>query len=159
MRIIPLTKGKLAIVDDNDYDWAMQWKWQVSSEGYAVRSAHDIKYGKKVRMHRALVNAPDGFEVDHINGNRLDNRRQNLRICTHKDNQRNMSKKRGASSIYKGVHWNSRDKRWIVKIKTNEKQVCVGRYKLEVEAAIAYNNAAKKIYGEFARLNQVGCGG
>ena len=103
---IPLTKGKFALIDDEDYDWLMQWKW-VYSNGYAFRwSKGGKKYRKGTFMHRMICNTSVGMLTDHINGNKLDNRRSNLRICTASDNQANRIKLHKTSSSFKGVSFN-----------------------------------------------------
>ena len=154
---IPLSQGKFAIVDDGDYDWLNQWKWCISSGGYAIRVQH-IGYfnGKKkqktFRMHRIIMNAPDDMDIDHINGNALDNRRCNLRICTISQNLCNQKKTRGKSK-YLGVDWHKIAKKWRAAIQINKKRYYLGCFISEIDAARAYNEAAKKLHGEFARLN------
>ena len=106
-------------------------------------------------MHRFLIDCPDDKDVDHINGDTLDNRLCNLRVCTRGQNNMNRVKKPNCSSIYKGVSWQKKIKRWVAKISINNKTVYIGTYTDEKEAARAYNKAAKKHFGEFARLNEV----
>lgn len=156
MKSIPLTHGKFAIVDDEDYEWLMQWKWQASEKGYATRTQW-VGNGKQKRisMHRLINKTPDGLETDHINGNRLDNRKCNLRTCTNAENQQNRRKKEGTTSVYKGVHWNSKDKRWYALIKHDGKTTYLGSFKNEIDAATTYNKAASEIHGEFARINNL----
>jgi len=156
MKFIPLTKGKFTIVDDKNYEWLNQWKWQIDSDGYAVRSV-SIKEeykGNKKRMHRVIMNTPEGMETDHINGNRLDNRRQNLRICTRAENVRNCKKHRDNHSGYKGVYWNKREKKWRASIRIGKQDIHLGYFKSTIEAARAYNKKAKKLFGKFARINK-----
>jgi hypothetical protein len=165
-KTIPLSKGKytstinrFTIVDSTDYDWLNQWRWSYSN-GYAIRSK---RIGKRTDnkqiyflMHRQILNAPIGKEVDHINGNKLDNRRCNLRLCSHKENLRNHQRKKiGCSSIYKGVCFVKRNKNWRVQIWVDYKAIWIGSFKTEKEAALAYNNAAIKYHKEFARLNEI----
>lgn len=90
---------------------------------------------------------------DHINGNRLDNRRENLRVCTQGENNRNKAKYRNKSSQYKGVSWDSTNKSWYAQIIINKKHYSLGHYRNELEAAKAYDEGAKKHHGEFARIN------
>lgn len=154
-RKIPLTQGKYTIVDDADYEWLSQYNWQVDSDGYAVRSARgeERSNGCKVRMARAIMKAPKGKQVDHINGDRLDNRRLNLRSCTNAENTRNGSHHRTNTSGYKGVYWNKREKKWRAHIRANNIHIHLGYFKSVIEGAKAYDVAAKKYFGEFARLN------
>lgn len=157
MTRINLTKGKYSIVDSRDYEFLNQWKWHYH-EGYACRTKHiGIYNGKRKRikifMHRLLIDIPEGMEVDHKNGNRADNRRWNLRICTRSQNNHNQKKTRGVSK-YKGVTWDKNRKLWSALIR-NGKVINLGRFELEIEAALAYNKAANKFFGKFARLNKV----
>jgi len=91
MKEMELTKGKVALVDDKDFEWLSQWKWSIFSIGYAGRT----EVYKTIYMHRVIANAPKGFVIDHLNGNIRDNRRCNLRICTHAENLHNNRRKRG----------------------------------------------------------------
>lgn len=114
------------------------------------------KNSKTVYLHRFLLNAESGQEVDHINGNGIDNRRNNLRICTHRQNQLNQKKRKNCISKFKGVSLKNdhgRKKSWIARIHVNGKTKILGYFLTEIEAALKYNDAAKKHYGEFAKLN------
>ena len=157
MKQIPLSQGKLAIVDDEDYDFLMQWKW-FYSRGYAVRSVYckkgDDGKPQTLWMHKILNNTPIGMQTDHINGDKTDNRKCNLRSVTSQQNLRNQAKG-GGSSKYKGVSWCPIAKKWRAYIKDNYKQFSLGKYLHEQDAANAYNNAAKKLHGGYARLNEV----
>jgi hypothetical protein len=150
---IPLTKGHVAIVDDEDYEYLNQWKW-CSATGYASRVSLDGGKRTEIRMHRLLVGAEKGQQVDHINRNRLDNRKSNLRICTPKENSRNSSKRKNAvSSVYKGVTKQPNSKRFICTMFVDGKRLYLGQYDEELDAAYYYNMNAKKYFGEFASLN------
>ncbi len=105
-------------------------------------------------MHNLIINTPDGMEADHINGNTLDNRRSNLRICTRGQNQRNRRGNLNGTSKYKGVSFKNENKKWVAQIGF-KKNMFIGYYKTEIEAALAYNEAAKKYHGKFARLNKI----
>lgn len=156
MKKIPLTQGKFAIVDDADFEWLSQYKWRIQNKrngNYYARCSMKLS-GKWVTqtMHRLIMNAEKGKDVDHINHNGLDNRRQNLRICTRKQNLQNI-RKRSKTSKFKGVSWSQSRHRWCASICVNQKRINLGRYKTEDEAAMAYDKAAKMYFGEFANLN------
>ncbi len=148
---VNLTQGKVALVDDEDYGFVMRWTWSLSAKGYAQEGHYHKQY-----MHRLLTQCPKGKQVDHINGDKLDNRRDNLRICTHGQNLCNqMPQQRKKTSIYKGVFLVKGAKTWTARIRKDRKNINLGRFQDEREAAIAYNAAAKIHHGEFARLNEV----
>ena len=159
MKEIQLTQGKVALVDDVDYEWLNQWKWHINSckcnKKYAVRSYKDNGKLILVYMHREILHTPKGIDTDHINGDGLDNRKSNLRACTHMDNichqKRTISPTK--SSRFKGVYWHKGDKLWRAKITVNRKIIYLKESKDETKAALAYNEAATKYFGEFAILN------
>jgi len=151
VRYIPLTQGKFAIVDAADYERVSRYKWCAVGPGdrvYACRNVH----GKTLSMHRFLMNPPEGMVVDHIDGNRLNNRRSNLRICTIRQNIWN-SRPKGKSSRYKGVCRDKSKKRWVVYVRHNDHNWYVGRFVSEIEAARAYDRKAAEVFGEYAWLN------
>ena len=153
MREIPLTQGKFAIVDDDDYEYLMQWKWYFD-RGYARRGV--CKNGKLTffLMHRVVAKTAKGLCTDHKNRNKLDNRKDNLRICNYSENAQNMMTKHG-NSRFKGVHFHRKDMVWQSYIKHNGKQVHLGSFDCEIEAAKAYNSAAQEFFGEFSCLNTI----
>ena len=110
--------------------------------------------GKVVHMHREIVSPPDGFVIDHANGNGIDNRRENIRICTISQNVQNSSRRSDNSSGFKGVGWH-KNKKWRVQIMVNGRVTHVGMFSDIVDAAKAYNDAAVKCFGEFAKLNEI----
>lgn len=154
MKEIKLARGMVSIVDDEDFEELSKHKWFYSN-GYAIRSITlKNKKQSKAGMHIAIMGKKEGFEIDHINGDRLDNRRENLRHVTHQQNIQNQKPSReGNSSRYKGVFWNKRDEKWRSLIKLDGKTYHLGCYKGERDAAIAYNEAAIRFFGEYARLN------
>jgi hypothetical protein len=157
-RRIPLTQGKFAIVDPEDYDRLAGYKWFAmrSRRGfYAIRMV-TTKNGrrKKIRMHRQILNAPADKLVDHINHNGLDNRRANLRIVTNMQNSWNKRKQKGDySSRYKGVSWARRIGKWHTEIYCNGSKIFIGYFDDQVAAAKAYDAKAADLYGEYASLN------
>ena len=154
MKEIKLTQGKTAIVDDEDFKELSKFKWYCN-HGYAVRCiALETGRQKTAWMHTAIMGEQKGLEIDHINGNPLDNRKENLRHVTHAQNQCN-SIARGGSSKYKGVCWKKERGKWFVQIQKNGKRCHLGYYKTEQDAAIAYNEAALIHFGAYARLNVI----
>lgn len=120
-KIIRLTQGKVTLVDDDDYEWLNQWKWQFAIN-YARRT--DYTNGKKnVFMHRIILDAPNDYRVDHINGDKLDNRRENLRLATFLENAQNSKIRKDNKSGYKGVHWHKASGKWAAKIRVNNRSI------------------------------------
>ncbi len=155
MKQIPLTQGKVAIVDDENFDWLNQWKWSVlkqphSKNWYAVRTAWNGNRWHTIRMHRLILEIPLGSECDHINHNGLDNRKSNLRICTHQENMRNMTRHKNSASGIKGVTWDKSKGKWLVQIQIDKKRKFFGRFVDKAKAIQKYNEMAKKHFGEFA---------
>lgn len=161
MKLIDLSTktypNTFAMVDDEDFDFLNQWKWYPDSGVYAARTVIQPRK-MKIFMHREIAGRIPGTDADHINGNTLDNRRENLRLCTHAENGRNRKKSRGkTSSQYKGVCWNKRERKYRAAIQINKKSKTLGLFRNEEEAALAYNRAAILYHGQFARLNPVNC--
>lgn len=159
MKEIALSQGLVAIVDDQDFEWLSEWKWCVLKRAncqHAVRRAPD----RYVYMHREIVNAKSGEEVDHANLNGLDNTRSNLRKASRGNNMHNVGKRKGeATSRFKGVCWSKRDRLWVAQSTVNYKNHRLGGFKHEIAAALAYDRFAREQHGAFARLNfQYGIG-
>lgn len=154
---IPLTQGYVALVDDEDYDRVNQFKWSAHVQShtvYAVRSLPRIN-GKQPfeRMHRFILDAPDGMEVDHKNGNGWDNTRANLRLATRAENRRNKRRSRNNTSAFIGVYWDKDRNKWRAKVNVNRKQMYAGLFDSPEEAARARDKLALELHGEFAMLN------
>lgn len=145
MKNILLTQSKSSFIDNDDYELLNSYKWSFNGL-YAVRKFN----GKTWYMHWDVIGKPQkGFEVDHINGNKLDNRRSNLRICRRNENSRNKTKQKNNTSGYKGVSWNRRDKKWVAYISINGKHIFLGSFNLAVDACNAYEKVAKELHGDF----------
>jgi hypothetical protein len=150
--------GYEVIISASDYERVMAYKWRkagIKRGTYFRRSYYDKEAGKKKEMflHRFLANCQHGKQiVDHISGNTLDNRQENLRICTITENNRNCHKNKRNTSGYKGVHWNKEKRKWKAAIKVNRKLIFLGLFDDLEEAYEAYVAASKKYHGEFGRL-------
>lgn len=145
-----------AIVDDADYEKLAHLRWYKAQSGYAGRMQKRDTQRRVQFMHHMIVARVPGKEIDHANGNRLDNRRSNLRLATRSQNNANRPMQvTGGASRYKGVCWRPHARAWKAYIKINKKQIHLGYYKVETEAALAYNRAAAELFGEYARPNEV----
>lgn len=155
---IPLTKGQFAIVDNEDYEALVKFKWRAYYDGwnwYAMRACRCpiVRQQHTIQMHRVVINAQQGQEVDHLNGNGLHNYKGNLRFCNRSQNNANRKKRCTCSSKYKGVYWNKIIGKWCVRIKHNQKSIWLGYYDNEIEVAQRYDYKAKELVGEFACTN------
>lgn len=153
MKEIKLTQGKVALVDDWEYETLSDYLWHADLKGkvyYAVRT------NPRAYMHHLLLPAISGYQVDHVDRNGLNNQKHNLRYCTYEQNQMNRRIQSGGTSRYKGVSWDKHKCKWEVNIRRKPRSVFLGYFKSEKEAALAYNCAALQYFGEFARLNIVG---
>jgi hypothetical protein len=153
-KTIPLTQGKVAIVDDEDYNKLIQFKWSArrdskSGTWYALHTYREGNGWKTILMHRKIVNASDGMDVDHENHNGLDNRKFNLRVCKHRYNCRNRRIQSNNTSDVAGVSWHKRDKKWMVYVRIDGKLKHFGYYSNLDEAIHVRHDAEKKYFGEF----------
>jgi hypothetical protein len=172
MKLIPLYKKdkiiNYALVDDKDFNWLNQHKWTISISGkrnsknkikkYAITILHKNGWHKKMLMHRLIYEkynlVPEKYLLDHKDGNGFNNQKENLRICTTSQNMQNKMKSELAlTSQYKGVYFCPSNKLWRSRIKSNYKEIVIGHFKEEKDAAIAYDIKAKELFGEFSRCN------
>lgn len=158
---LPLSRGYFAMIDAEDADRVSPWLWSVLER--PGRSSYVLRREKglgTVYLHRFLMNAPPGLQVDHVDGDGLNCRRGNMRLCTASQNQMNRANARSEkSSRYKGVFWSKHHRKWIAQIKLDYVGRCIGRFDSEDDAAMAYDAAARETFGAFARLNfpSMGC--
>ena len=154
MKEIKLTTGQCAIVDGKDFEWLNQWKW------YAVKTKYQFYAGRTLIlvgeqtmqfMHRLILSAEKGEEVDHINRNSLDNRRENIKICTRSENNRN--RQVFGTSKYRGVCWNKGSKKWASYLVTEYEKFYLGLFKEEKDASDAFNKKYKEIHGKMPPKN------
>lgn len=149
--------GRVMLVDDEDYEWLKDLKLTVASLEYAVIS----ETPKRQLVHRVIMQRLGhnlgGMVIDHANHDPLDNRRENLRICTRSQNAGNAIKQRRANktSKYKGVYWSKQRGKWNVSVQGNGEKHFLGSFDDETEAARAYNRAARELFGEFALINEL----
>jgi hypothetical protein len=153
MKRIPLTQGRFAIVDDEDFEMVSAWKWCMGAGGYASRYVRIGPVRIHVLMHRMILLPDPGSKVDHISGDKLDNRRANLRVCSVSENNCNQGCYRNNSSGYKGVDWCSRKRRWRAQIAKDGRHYSLGLFRDKSTAARVYDAAAREIHGAFASLN------
>ena len=158
MKQIPLSRGKFAIVDDKDFEWLNQWKWSLcestNSPAYANRSIKQNGKWHTISMHRKILGLTrgDGKETDHRNGNGLDNRRGNLRICSHSENVQNCHLIKNKFCKYQGVI-KKKTGCWLACIMKNYKNIYLGTHNSAKEAALAYDKKALELYGSDAHIN------
>ena len=155
MKKIKLTFGQSALVDNEDFDWLNQWRWYCNAQGYAVRKPYVRGSGKKnqkglsIRMHILVNKTPEGMETDHVNRDRLDNRKCNLRSVTSSQNKFNTKIRIDNTSGHKGVVWDKENAKWRVTLTANGKTINMGRFNL-IKDAITARIKAERIYHEIA---------
>jgi len=150
--LIKLTWGKYAIVDAEDYGRLSSYKWCAVEHSRCWYARTLKRDGSQLSLHRLITGAPKGLFVDHRDHNGLNNRKQNLRICTRSENNWNR-RPHGRTSRYKGVYRDKRRNKFVARIYTNGKQIFIGYFDDEIEAAKAYDRKARELFGEFAYLN------
>lgn len=148
MREILLTQGKVALVDDDDFEWLVQWKWyahKTKNNWYARRDEKRHPVRKRIYMHVQIMGNSDGLDIDHKNGNGLDNRKFNLRKCTHTENLFNTKISPNNTSGYKGASYDKRREMWMAKIGIGGKTKFLGYYLTAEEAGEAYKKAVSNL--------------
>jgi hypothetical protein len=161
MKLLPLTKGYHAMVDDDDYYWVSQFNWQAIELNGAIYARRNKKKGilksnepYEIYLHRVIMKCVDKEKVvDHIDHDGLNNIKSNLRICSKDDNKIYTTSHKNSSSKYLGVSYDRARNKWNAQLKYNGQRILAKRYNTEAEAAEAYNLIAKKHFGEFANLN------
>lgn len=155
MNHIELSRGYVSLIDESDYPELSKTKWSYNGCGYAVRAIWNPikKKSRFILLHRQIMNPVKGQDVDHINGNKLDNRRSNLRLCSRSQNKANVGLKKTNTSGFKGVSYFKGTSRWRARIKVNYKAKHLGFFLDKESAAKAYDAAAILHFGEFAQTN------
>jgi hypothetical protein len=153
MRTIQLTRGKVATVSDEDYERVSKLKWFAWWQGHTWYACADIDR-ERIYMHRFILGLErDGYQVDHLDRNGLDNQRENLRLATPRMNRHNMRKQDCTSSKYRGVSWYKRHSKWKARIQDCGKHHWLGYFDSEEAAAKAYDHEARRLFGPHAALN------
>lgn len=154
---VPLARRDVfAIIDIDDASLVLCHRWHLNNFGYAVRHASSQRRGSepsKIYLHRFLMDAPKGCLVDHANGDRLDNRRSNLRVASKAQNAANSRLSTKNTSGFRGVYWDRSRCKWHGQITIAGKVTFLGYFQTAIEGAMAYDRAARIVHGAFARLN------
>jgi hypothetical protein len=150
---IPIHGGH-TLIDDDDLALVLEHKWCINQKEQGKRTSYVRRTTDSLKLHQLIMGeVPEGMVIDHVNGDGLDNRRANLRFCTHAQNRQNQSKRIDGASPFKGVGWVEDRKKWRAFIKVEGRQKTLGYFDREEEAALAYDSEAREIFGDFARLN------
>ena len=157
-----INSDKYAVVDDEDYEIASRFRWHLKKKGgrcYArckmyMGRLNGKSIGCSIYLHRLIMRPSSCMQIDHKDHNGLNCKRVNMRSCTNGQNKQNCHSAKGSSSKYKGVCWDKRSEKWYTRIKIKGKEIKLGTFNNELEAALAYDRAATKYFGEFACLNQ-----
>jgi hypothetical protein len=153
---VPLTRGYVARIDVSDIEKVKPFNWGVQIKDrtcYAIRTPRKNERGTRahILLHRLIMEAPEDMQVDHISGDGLDCRKQNLRLATHEENVRNARRRRDNQSGYKGVSWHRQRRKWVAQLNVNGKRKYLGLFTCPKEAHAAYCDAVAETHGEFAR--------
>lgn len=158
MRQISLNQGLVTLVDDEDFERFGGFKWTVKPSSFTWYARRWVRCGgdrEMVKLHRLILGAPLGIEVDHKDGDGLNNTRANLRLCSNSQNQWNQRVRPIGTSRFKGVSWHRQTQKWRAQIRKYGKKYWLGHFADEEEAALAYNKAALELFGAFAHLNVI----
>jgi hypothetical protein len=148
-----LASGHVVLLDVEDAHLLAGRSWFLKGAGYVAGQGG--RQTRQVLLHRLIMDPPSTLQVDHRNGDKLDNRRSNLRICTNAQNIQNMHARRGTTSQFKGVSWFKRAGLWQVQIRAHPRQLHLGYFKCELCAARAYRDVALRLHGEFANVDEI----
>lgn len=151
MKKIPLPYGKFALIDTEDWDELSQYNWSLDSGGFPQRRARPGEHPQTIRMHRQVMGYPQNREVDHIDRNRLNCQKSNLRLATRSQNQANCGPRKNNTLGYVGI--SKTDKKWTAACKKNYRRYVAGRFLTKEEAAKAYDKLARELHGKFAYQN------
>lgn len=146
--------GKFALIDSDDLPVVGCFRWFLSPQGYAVANVRENGVLTSALMHRLIIDSPPRHDTDHANGNKLDNRRSNLRLASRTQNNANAKVHKHSQTQVKGVRWHTGNKKWQARIRVNKKEICLGYFSTVEEAAHAYDDAARTHFGEFAQPNK-----
>lgn len=151
MKKIPLNKGKFATIDDKDFEELGQMRWELDGNGYVYSRSQRNRSVKRIWLHKLLLDCPRSMEIDHIDGNILNNQRANLRVVTHADNLKNQKLRKNNTTGLNGVGWFGAGKKWRARIMVDYKEIHLGYFEDKQEAIKARRKAEQTYFGEFTR--------